>query len=468
MIRKSLLALGLSACLGACSLAPEYQRAPAPVPAQWPAGEAYKEAQPSADAPKARDMSYRDFFPDANLRKIIGLALENNRDLRLAALNVEKARAMYGIRKADLYPAVNAAAGANVQRIPEDLSSSGRAVTSERYGVDLGIAAWEIDFFGRIRGLKDQALEEFLATEHGRRSVQIGLVYEVAGVYMTLAADRENWELACSTLASQQAAFAMIKRQYEVGVATELDMRRAETQVLSAQRDIPRFIQQVAQDRNALNLLAGVQVSEELLPANLSSVKPPGELSPELPSEALLSRPDIMAAEHRLKGTHAFIGAARAAFFPRISLTTTIGTASAELSGLFGDGSGTWQFMPLITIPIFDARTWAAYRVSEADRDIALAAYEKTIQNAFREVSDALAVQGTIDQEIASQQALVDSVAETYRLSNKRYSVGIDSYLGVLDAHRSLYAQQQVLISFRLARLANQARLYAVLGGGVQ
>ena len=247
-----------------------------------------------------------------------------------------------------------------------------------------------------------------------------------------------------------------------------MDLRQAQTRVDAARRDVPRFTQLAAQDQNALNLLAGSPVPEDLLPVDLSSVTLPREISPGLSSEALLNRPDIVAVEHRLKGAYAFIGAARAAFFPRISLTTAVGTASGELSGLFKSGSGTWNFAPQIVLPIFDARTWAALRVTKADREIILTQYEKAIQTAFREVADALAVRGTVDQRVAAQQSLVNALAETYRLSLNRYTNGIDSYLGVLDAQRSLYAAQRVLIVLHLVRLANQVSLYAVLGGGTE
>jgi len=332
--------------------------------------------------------------------------------------------------------------------------------------MDLGIAAWEIDFFGRIRNLNEQALEEYLATDEARRGAQIALVAEVARMYLTLAADLENLQLARSTFESQQEIHHLIQRQYEVGLANELDLRRAQTQLEIARGDVARFTQVTAQDQNALTLLTGAPIPEALLPTDLASVDPPGEIFAGLSSEALLNRPDIMAAEHRLKGAYAFIGAARAAFFPRISLTTSVGTASDELSGLFGSGSGTWSFAPRVTVPIFDARTWAAYRVSEAQQEIALTQYEKTIQTAFREVADALAVQGTVDQQVSAQQSLADAVGDTYRLSNERYLKGVDSYFGVLDAQRSFYSAQQGLIFLRLAKIVNNVRLYAVLGGG--
>ena len=460
------LLAGIVLFLGGCSLAPKYTQPKAPIPVEWPQGAAYEETGVAASATTIPELSRQEFFADKHLQKIIETALNNNRDLRLAALNVERARAMYGIQRAELFPAVNAVGSGSKQRVPADLSSTGKSMTVEQYGVNLGIASWEIDFFGRIRSLKDRALEEYLATEEARRSAQIALVSEVARVYLTLAADRENLKLARSTLETQQRVYDLVRRQYEVGLATELDLRRAQTPVDAARGDVARFTQLAAQEQNALNLLAGSPVPEDLLPADLSSVTPPREISPGLSSEVLLSRPDIVAAEHRLKGAYAFIGAARAAFFPRISLTTSAGTASDELSGLFSSGSAAWSFIPRITMPIFDARTWAALRVSKADRKIVLTRYEKAIQTAFREVADALAVQGTINRQVSAQQSLVNAVAETYRLSNKRYTKGIDSYLSVLDAQRSLFAAQQGLISLRLARLANRVRLYAVLGGG--
>lgn len=447
-------------------MAPEYIRPSAPIPAEWPQGPAYKDTHAAAEAPTVLQLSRKEFFTDPKLRQIIDKALDNNRDLRLAALNVERARALYGIQRAELFPAINAVGTENKQRLSSDLVSSGASRNIEQYSIDLGIAAWEIDFFGRIRNLNGQALEEYLATDEARRSARIALVSEVARVYLTLAADLQNLKLILSTLDAQQRIYNLIHRRYEVGLANELDLRRAQIQVDTARGDVSRFTRMAAQDQNALTLLAGSHLTEDLLPANLTSVNMPKEIFAGISSEALLNRPDIIAAEHRLKGAYAFIGAARAAFFPRISLTTSIGTASDELSGLFGSGAGTWGFAPQIALPIFDARTWAAYRISKAQQEIALAQYEKTIQTAFREVADALAVQGTVDQQISAQQSLTDAVDETYRLSNKRYAKGIDSYLSVLDAQRSLYAAQQGLISLRLAKLANQVRLYAVLGGG--
>lgn len=467
-MHKSLffLLVGIVFFSGACTLAPKYTQPQAPIPDEWPQGAAYQDTQAMPGAPTAQALSRQDFFPDKQLQKIVEMALKGNRDLRLAALNVERARSLYGVKRAELFPVVNGFGSGGKQRSSADLTGPGDPRTIEQYSVDLGVAAWEIDFFGRVRSLKDRALEEYMATEEARRSVQITLVAEVAGAYLALAADRERLDLARSTLETQQASYALIQRRYKNGIATELDLRRAQTRVDTAMRDIPRFAQQVARDQNALNLLAGSPVPEDLLPADLSSVAPPKEISPGLSSEALLNRPDILAAEHRLKGAYAFIGVARAAFFPRISLTTSIGTASDELSGLFKSGSDTWNFAPQIVLPIFDARTWAALRVSKADRDIILTRYDKTIQTAFREVADALAVQGTVKQQVSAQQSLVNAVAETYRLSDRRYKMGIDSYLGVLDAQRSFYEQQLILVALRLNELGSRVRLYSVLGGG--
>lgn len=465
MNKSLLIALsGIGVALAGCSLAPPYQQPATPVPAQWPSGPAYQAPKPSA--PLAGELKWQEFFPDARLRKLIETALQNNRDLRLAALNVERARAMYGIQRAELYPALDAQGKGGRQRQSIDLISPGDDRTRGQYSFDLGIVAWEIDFFGRIRSLSDQALQEYLATGEARRGAQIALIGEVARAWLQLSADRENLQLARATLESQQVAYALVKQRYDVGVANELDLKRAQVPLDTARGDLARYTQAVAQDRNALDLLAGAPVAEQWLAPDLDSVAPPGEIAAGLSSETLLHRPDVMAAEHRLKGAYANIGAARAALFPRIALTTSVGSASNQLSGLFDGGTGTWAFTPQFVAPIFDARLWAALRVSKSDREIALAQYEKTIQSAFREVADALAAQGTIDAQVAAQQSLTAAQADSYRLASLRFERGVDSYLSVLDAQRAHYAAQQGLVSLRLARLANQVRLYAVLGGG--
>ena len=468
MKEKLFLLVGLFAFLTGCTLIPKYEKPEAPVPPSWPSGPAYKNTQPAPGEPFAADLKWVQFFTDERLQNIIETALNNNRDLRLASLNVERARALYRIQRAELLPTVNAVGSGVKERVPADLSITGSSYTAEQYSASLAVFSWEIDFFGRIRSLEKRALEEFLATEEARRSVQILLVSEAAIAFLTLAADREALQLSQSTLETQQAAYALIRRRYEKGIANAVDLRQAQTQVDGARVDIARYTQRVAQDENALNLLVGLPVSSDLLPESLSNVTPPKEIAPGTSSEVLLLRPDILSAENLLKAANANIGAARAAFFPRISLTTAIGTASDELSGLFKGGSSTWNFSGQFIWPIFDARIWSALKVTKVDKEIALAQYEKAIQAAFREVADALAVEGTVEDQVAAQQSLVNAVAETYRLSNLRYLKGVDSYLGVLDAQRSLRFAEQVLIAFRLARIANQVRLYAVLGGGAQ
>ena len=465
-IIRLVLTLLITGALAGCTLAPQYVRPAAPVPAAWPTGAAYGEAASAAATPLAAEVAWQEFFPDRRLQQVIERALEHNRDLRLAALNVERARALYGIQRAELLPAVNALGSMSKSRVPADLASTGQAYTSERYDVSMGISAWEIDFFGRIRSLRDRALEEYLATDQARRSARILLISATAQAYLVLAADRESSRTAAATLEAQESTYKLIGKQVDIGIASPLDLQRVRSQVEAARVEIARWTQVTAQDVNALTLLAGSPLPAELLPADLDGVAVPAEPAAGLASEILLRRPDILAAEHRLKAANANIGAARAAFFPRISLTAAVGTASADLSGLFTAGSGTWSFAPLIAMPIFDARTWSAYAVTKADREIAVAQYEKAIQTAFREVADALAVRGTVEGQIAAQGALVEAVADTYRLSRTRYSRGLDSYLGVLDAQRSLYAAQQGLISLQLIRFANRVTLYRVLGGG--
>jgi len=412
------------------------------------------------------DVPWKDFFVDGKLQKVIGLALSNNRDLRVAALNVERTQALYRIQRAELLPSVNAGATFSKERVPGILSQSGQPKTTELYNVNVGVSQWEIDLFGRLRNLKDAALEQYLATEQARAGAQIALVAEVANVYLALAADRENLRLAQSTLETQQATYEMIRRRAEVGASSDLDLRQAQTRLDAARVDIARYTSQVALDENALTLLVGSPVPAELLADALSEVTAPRDFTPGLPSEALQRRPDIAAAEHQLRAAHANIGAARAAFFPRITLTTSIGTTSDQLSGLFKSGSETWAFIPQIVVPIFDARTWAAYDVTKVDREIALAQYEKAIQAGFREVADTLAQRATLGEQLEAQRSLVEASEVSYRLSDARYTRGIDSYLRVLDAQRSLYSAQQGLIAVRLARLTNLVTLYRVLGGG--
>jgi multidrug efflux system outer membrane protein len=467
MIRKMLFYGVVVALLTTgCSLAPPYTRPAAPVPEEWPADSADSDTAAAEGTTAAADLPWRQFFTDPRLQAVIAAALENNRDLRLAALNVERARAYYRIQRADLLPKVDATGTGHQEHLPADLASKGQSMTVEQYGVNLGISAWEIDFFGRLRSLERAALEEYLATEEAERAARILLIAETANGWLTLAADREKRQLAQSTLDTQQAAYELIRRRYDVGLAQALDLRRAQTQVDAARVDVARFTQVVAQDQNALALLVGAPVESPLWADEISRVERPVDLAVDTSSEVLLRRPDVLAAERRLKAANANIGAARAALFPRISLTTAFGTASAELSDLFAAGQDTWNFAPHIGIPIFDPRTWAALDVAKVEREMLLTQYEKAIQTAFREVADALAQRGNVVGQLEAQRSLVEASSEAHRLSDLRYTKGIDSYLSVLEAQRSLYAARQGLITVRLADLAARVNLYAALGGG--
>jgi multidrug efflux system outer membrane protein len=463
------LPLGALVCLAGCStMAPKYTQPAPPVQESWPAGPSYKvEASKPATKPMA-EIPWREFFVDPQLQELIGLALKNNRDLKVAALNIERFQALYQVRRADLIPHVDANAGATFQRISQDFGPKGHATTTEQYTIGLGVSSYELDLFGRVASLKDQALEQYLATEQAQASVQISLVSQVATGYLTLAADRERLQLARETLVNQQESYTLTKNRFDAGVSSALDLNQAQTSVDSARVDITRYTTLVAQDENALNLLVGSPVPANLLPRTLSpALTSLQSIAPGLPSDVLLHRPDILQAEGDLKAANANIGAARAAFFPRITLVSSIGFGSDELAGLFKGGAFAWSFAPRISLPIFDGGSNKAnLTVAEVDRDIAVARYEKAIQTAFREVADGLAQLGTIDEQLAAQKSLTDATAESHKLSLARYEKGVDSYLQVLDAQRSLYAAQQGLIGIRLARLANQVTLYKVLGGG--
>ena len=458
----------LFALSGCATTAPRYTRPDASAPSEWPNGPAYKETKTGTGGARVADIAWQEFFADSQLKKVISLALENNRDLRLAALNIERSQALYQIQRSDLLPKVDATAGGNFQRVPEDFSGTGRAETVHQYSVGLGVSSYELDLFGRVRSLRDQALERYLATEQARRSVQISLVSQVAAAYLTLAADRERLKLAKETLISYQSSYQLTRSRFEAGVSSGLDLQQAQTTVDTARVDIARFTTLVARDENALNLLAGSKVEAGLLPQSLSeTLTSLNDIAPGLPSDVLLRRPDILQAENLLKAFNANIGAARAAFFPRIILVSSVGYGSSELAGLFTGGSFAWNFTPGISLPIFDGGSNKAnLKVAELDRDISVAQYEKAIQTAFQEVADALAQRGTIDDQLSAQQSLTDATGESYRLSRARYEGGVDSYLIVLDSQRSLYGAQQNLITARLSRMTNLVTLYKALGGG--
>ncbi|WAC75389.1 AdeC/AdeK/OprM family multidrug efflux complex outer membrane factor [Roseateles sp. SL47] len=466
------MALVLTGCV---NLAPHYDRPAAPVPAQYPdtagagsASAASTSATTSASATAAAEVDWNDFFADPKLRQLVRLSLDNNRDLRVAVLDIVQARAQYRIQDAATVPSLSANGSLTGARTPADLSSTGRAVTSHEYSTTLGVSAYELDLFGRVRNLSTQALEQYLATEEARRSTQISMVAEVATAYLTWAADLERLSLARETLRSQSDTLALTQRQFDLGSASALTLRQVQTSVESARVDVARYTGQVAQDRNALALLLGCPVPDDLAPQTLGdSLNALPELPAGLPSDLLLRRPDLLQSEHKLKAAMANIGAARAAFYPRISLTASAGSSSAELSGLFKGGSGTWSFLPQISLPIFDGgNNQAGLDNAVAARDIAVAQYEKAIQTAFREVADALVQRQSLGEQLQAQQALVDASGDALKLSDARFSRGVDSYLDVLDAQRTWYSAQQNLISTRLSRLTNSVTLYKTLGGG--
>lgn len=469
-MNKTLLSLSLSLALlsGCASLAPDYNRPKAVTPEDWPQGAAYKPATAASAKPVA-EIGWREFFVDERLQKLIEMALANNRDLRVAALNIEKARAQYQIQRSELFPTINASAGETAQRSSGDINGTGEPRITRQYSVGLGFSSYELDFFGRVRSLRDVALQNFLATEQAARSTQISLVAEVANAYLTLAADRERLQLSADTLATREETLKLTQRSFELGAASALAVAQARTVVEGARVEVATYTARVAQDQNALAVLIGTTVPTDLQPSSLrSALTATSELPAGLPSELLQQRPDILAAERSLQAAYANIGAARAAFFPSITLTASGGTASNTLDGLFGSGTGTWSFIPQINLPIFDAgRRQANLEVAEADRAIALAQYDKAIQTAFREVADALAVRGTVEEQLTAQAAQVEAYADSLRLSEARFRGGVDNYLAVLDAQRALFATQLSLISVQLSRQSNLVTLYKVLGGGL-
>jgi len=398
---------------------------------------------------------------------VIALTLANNRDLRVATLNIEQARPQSRIQCADLFPAIGATGRQTAQRLPGELTSSGEAEINRQYNAMIGFSAYELDFFGRIRSLNAAALEQYLGTEEARRSAQISLVAEVAGTWLTLAFDSERLALARSTYETRQKSHDLVRRSFEAGAVSALDLNQSQQLLQSARADVARYNSFAAQDENALALVVGAPVPADLLPATITdTVSTVAELPTGVPSDVLTCRPDILQAERALRAANASI-AAHAAFFPSITLTAAAGTASSTLDGLFSGGSGAWSFIPLIRIPIFEAgRLQASLDVAEVQRDINVAQYEKAIQNAFREVADALADRASLAERLDARRQQVEATQAAFHLSDARYKGGADSYLGLLDAQRSLYLAEQELIIVRLADAANRVTLYKVLGGG--
>jgi outer membrane protein, multidrug efflux system len=471
----SLLVAAVATLLGACTLEPHYQRPPAPVPALQGG---------TAGDTVAADIGWREFFPDPQLQELIALALTNNRDLRVAALNVQSAQAQYRIQRASLFPTVDASAVEQVQHIPPgvlaaEFPSAGaggagslpsNGITVHTYNVGLGFTNYELDLFGRIRSLSHAALQQYFSSGETSRSVQLTLVAEVATAYVAVLTDQTLLDITRDTLKSQEESYALTQRQFNGGTTTELALRQAETTVDTARANLAQYERQLAQDRDALQLLLGAAIPDGIdFSTGLDRGNMVAELEEGIPSDVLVRRPDVLAAEHQLMAANAEIGAARAAFLPAISLTGNFGTESTQLSGLFKGGSRAWTFSPQISVPIFaGGANVANLQATKLARDTAVAQYEKAIQTAFREVADALIARGTLDEQLAAQQALVTASAVAYRLADMRYRGGVDSYLTALVAQVSLYGAQQQLQTVRLLRLQNLVTLYKVLGGGLR
>jgi multidrug efflux system outer membrane protein len=447
--------------LAGCTLAPRYVRPAAPVPPRLAGTEA------TAEEPQPQDLPWQRFFTDERQRAVIELALANSRDLRIALLNVERLGALYRIQRAQLVPSVGIAVNGSAQRVPGKMAKDEKAFTSETYTAAVGASDWEIDFFGRIRSLNRAALEQYLATEQAGRAAKLALVAAVAQTYLAVAADAEGLRLSQGTLEAQQATLGLVQRSRDLGVASDLELSQSRSLVEAARAEAARYTALLALDQNALAVLVGSPVGPGMLPEGLSAVSTPRPVRSGLSSDVLLRRPDVLAAEHQLRAANASIGAARAAFFPRISLTVGAGSVSDELSAVLGAGTGTWSFAPQIVAPLFTGgANMARLKASKLDREIAVANYERTVQRAFAEVQNALALQTTLVEQRDAEEALVEALDTTYRLSDARFKAGLDSYLGVLVAQRSLFAAQQALVAVRLAEQANRITLYKVLGGG--
>jgi multidrug efflux system outer membrane protein len=476
-MKKLLLPVSLLCLIAAgCTMAPKFQQPVAPVSSNWPVGPAYGTNQTVTNR-SAADLPWSEFFHDVRLQQIIGLALTNNRDLRVAVLNVEQSRAQYHITRADLFPTVNASGSGTRQRIPGDVLSAGFSgfgptgpVTYNQFSANVGVTSYEVDLFGRVRSLNRQALETYFSTGEARRSFQISLVAEVATQYLTEIQLDDQLALARRTLAAVQSSYDLNQKSYDVGSSSELDLQTSKAQVGTAEANIADYERQRAQAENALVLLVGQPLPTNLpAPVILDGQQIPSDLPPGLPSDLLLRRPDILEAEHTLKAANANIGAARAAFFPKITLTGSAGYQSIKLSRLFSGPQLAWSFTPEIELPIFDGgKNRANLDVANISRRIEVAQYEKAIQSAFREVADALAAKTTLDRQIQAETSVVAAEQKRYQLAEMRYRSGVENYLTVLSAQQDLYSSQQQLLQLQLSRLSNLITLYKSLGGGWQ
>lgn len=469
IMQPATAALLAAILLSACNVAPKYEQPPLAVPETLSPGTGTPVVATEASLAFAQAQTW---IQDAQLREVVALALSHNRDLRVAIENIERARAQYGISRADLLPSVNAQSQASRTRIAEDLSSTGRSSVNNQFTAQLGFASYEIDFWGRVRNLNEAALQSFLQSEDNQQNVQIALVADVTNAWLNLAADKSRLQLAKVTLEAREKSYELTRKIFDIGSTSGLVLAQNLSTVETARGDVAAFTSQVDRSRNALQLLVGGPVPPGLLPSEsllYSSSNGATALLPSpqgLPSELLLQRPDLQAAEHNLRIMNANIGAARAAMFPTISLTSSLGTGSNELNGLFGSGNSTWSFVPLVRIPIFDGgRLQAGVQVAESNQRIAVAQYDKAVQTAFREVSDVLADRAQWSERLRAQEAMVQATQRTFDLSEARFTSGVDNYLTVLDAQRSLYAAQQTLLTLRLAEQINRVTLWKALGG---
>lgn len=467
---KALGAITLSLTLAACDMAPKYVRPELPVPAGTPQGDAYAANDGAGAAIVPADTAWRDFFTDARLGRVIETALANNRDLRIALANVEQARAQYKVQRADLLPTVAGTGTATYSEQPLVQFGQSQRLNTDVYQAQLGISSWEIDLFGRVRNLTKAAQEQYFASVETRNAAQTALIAETATAWLTMAADQERLRIARDTEQAFGKTLELNKARFAKGIASELEVRQAQTSYDSARSDIAAATTLVAQDQNALNLLAGTTVPAADLPEALAQKDATlDNLPADISSDVLLRRPDIASAEHNLRGANANIGAARAAFFPTISLTAALGTVSLGLSGLFKSGSDTWSVAPSATLPIFDfGRNKGNLRYARATYDTMLATYEKSVQTGFREVADALARRGTMTQQVEAQTSQRDSARVAYTLSDARFRAGVDSFLATLDSQRSLYSAEQSLVATRLTRATNMVELYRAMGGGLK
>lgn len=447
----SSLALALTACQSLRAPQPEAQ---ANIPPTYI-------AEQSAASIAAQ--GYQDFFADERLKQVIDLALQNNRDLRTAALNIEKAQQQYQITRNGQLPTVGVNAGMTRQ---DTVTAQGPYNT---YNVGVGVTAYELDFWGRIENLKDAALESYFATQSAKDATQVALIGQVAQAWTAIAFAEQNLKLSNQTLAAQEESYKLNKRRFDVGIDSEVPVRQAQISVETAKNDVATYKTQIQQAKNALNLLVGQPVAQELLPQQqLTKMTNQQALSSGLPSDLLNYRPDIQAAEFQLRAAGANIGAAKARLFPTIRLAGSAGYASTDLSDLFKSGAFVWSVGPSLDLPIFDWGTRKAnIKISETEQKIALANYEKSIQNAFKEVNDVLATRAHIDERIAAQTRLVEATQSTYKLSQARFKAGIDSYLTVLDAQRNNYSAEKGLLALQQANMNSQIELYKTLGGGV-